>query len=122
LLNGTNAVTWRSEMKKPLAITAVLLGLAAAAPIGSALAHPVAVRIDAPEFGIRIGFPAPRVFLPAPVIYAPPPPVYAPQPVYYPAPYYSAPYYPAPYYRARFQGPYPHHHRHWDDRQGRWCD
>ena len=105
-------------MKKPLVITAVLLGLAAAAPIGSALAHPGAVRIDAPQFGIRIGVPAPRVYLPAPVIYAPPvvvarPRFYAPQPAYYPA----------PYYRARYEAPYPRrHHRHWDERQGRWCD
>ena len=118
-------------MRKPLAITAVLLGLAAAAPIGAALAHPVAVRIDAPEFGIRIGIPAPRVFLPAPVVfapppvvYAPPPRVYAPQPVYYPAPYYRARY-EGPYdgrYDGRHEGRYPHRHRHWDERQGRWCD
>jgi hypothetical protein len=106
-------------MKKPLAITAVVLGLAAAAPIGSALAHPVSVRIDAPEFGFRIGIPAPRVFIPAPVVvappvvFAPPPRVYAPEPVYYPA----------PYYRARYDAPYPrHHHRRWDERRGRWCD
>ena len=122
-------------MKKPLAITAVALGLVAAAPIGSALAHPVSVRIDAPEFGIRIGVPTPRVFVPAPVVYAPAPVVYAPPPVVYaPAPRVIAPapvYYPAPYYRVRYDdrvrydAPYSHrrhHHRDWDDRRGRWCD
>jgi len=108
-------------MKKSLAITAAVLGLAAAAPIGSALAHPVSVRIDAPDFGIRIGVPVPRVYVPAPVVVAPPPVVYAPAPrVYAPAPVY----YPAPYYRTRYEAPYPHyrHHRHWDERRGRWCD
>lgn len=108
-------------MNKPLAITAVALGLAAAAPIGSAFAHPVSVRIDGPEFGVRIGVPVPRVYLPAPVvvappprvIYAPPPPVYAPRPIYYPA----------PYYRTRYDAPHHRHHRrHWDERRGRWCD
>jgi hypothetical protein len=68
-------------MKKPLAITAVLLGLAAAAPVGAALAQPVSVRIDAPDFGIRIGVPVPRVFVPAPVIVAAPPVVDDPLPV-----------------------------------------
>jgi hypothetical protein len=109
-------------MNKPLAITAVALGLAAAAPIGAVLAHPVSVRIDGPEFGIRIGTPVPRVYLPAPVIVAPPRVVYAPPPrVIPPRPVF----YRAPYYRARYESPYPHHrhaHRHWDERRGRWCD
>jgi hypothetical protein len=114
-------------MKKSLAITAAVLGLAAAAPIGSALAHPVSVRIDAPEFGVRIGVPVPRVYIPAPVVVAPPPVVYAPAPrVVPPAPVY----YPAPVYRTRYESPYPrydsyprhHHRRYWDDRRGRWCD
>jgi hypothetical protein len=116
-------------MKKSLAITAAVLGLAAAAPIGSALAHPVAVRIDAPEFGIRIGVPLPPVFIPAPLVVAPAPVyaparVYAPEPVYAPAPRdYGPPrtFYPAPYYRARYEMPR-HHHRHWDEGRGRWCD
>ena len=109
-------------MKKSLAITAAVLGLAAAAPIGAALAHPVSVRIDAPDFGIRIGVPVPRVYIPAPVVVAPPPVVYAPPPRVYapPAPVF----YPAPYYRARYEAPYPNHrhHRYWDERRGRWCD
>ncbi|HUL67830.1 MAG TPA: hypothetical protein VLW55_24765 [Burkholderiaceae bacterium] len=111
-------------MKKPLAMIAIALGLAAAAPIGAALAQPVSVRIDAPEFGIRIGVPVPHVYVPAPVVVAPPPVVVAPAPrviapapVYYPAPYYH----PAPYYRARYVS-YPHRHRYWDARLGRWCE
>lgn len=108
-------------MKKPLAFTAVALGLVAAAPIGSALAHPVSVRIDAPEFGIRIGVPTPSIYVPAPVVVEAPPVAYVPAPrVIAPAPVY----YPAPYYRVRYESPYPHHphHRHWDERRGRWCD
>jgi|SRR5215470_16101086 len=113
-------------MKKPLAMIAVALGLAAAAPIGSALAQPVSVRIDAPEFGIRIGVPVPHIYVPAPVVVAPPPVVVAPAPrviapapVYYPAPYYTQYY--APYHRAHYVS-YPHRHRYWDARLGRWCD
>jgi hypothetical protein len=97
------------------------MGLAAAAPIGSALAQPVSVRITTPEFGIRIGTPMPHVYLPAPVIVAPPRVIYAPPPrVLPPRPVY----YPAPYYRARYEAPhYGHgHRRHWDERRGRWCD
>ena len=110
-------------MNKPLAITAVALGLAAAAPIGSPLAHPVSVRIEAPEIGIRIGVPVPRVYVPAPAVFAAPPvyvapPVYAPRQVFYGEPYYRE-----PYYRTRYEAPYPrHHHRRWDERAGRWCD
>lgn len=127
-------------MKKSLAIAAAVLGLAAAAPIGSALAQPVAVRIDAPHFGIHIGVPAPRVFIPAPVViaprpvivapvpvYAPPPRVYVPAPVYAPAPriYNDRAYHPHQhdrYYRAGYETRRRHHDRHWDERRGRWCD
>lgn len=113
-------------MRKSLAITAAVLGLAAAAPIGSALAQPVAVRIDAPEFGIRIGVPVPRVFIPAPVVVAPPPVVYAPpRAIYAPPPRVFPPrpvFYPAPIYRTRYETSHPRHRRHWDERQGRWCD
>jgi hypothetical protein len=108
------------KMNKPLAITAVALGLAAAAPIGAALAQPVSVRIDGPEFGIRIGAPVPHVYVPAPVVVAPVP-VYAPPPVIYvPPPRVIAPrpvFYPAPYYRVRYEDRHHHHgqfHRHWD--------
>ena len=105
-------------MKKPLAITAVALGLAAAAPFGAALAHPVSVRIDVPGVGVRIGAP---VYVPAPVVVAPPPRViYAPAPVYAPPPRVI---YAPPVYRVGYGSPYPrHHHRRWDDRRGRWCD
>lgn len=118
-------------MKKSLAIAAAVLGLAAAAPISSALAHPVAVRVDAPHFGIRIGVPVPPIFIPAPVViapapvYAPPPRVYAPAPIYAPAPVYAPPrvyndeY---RYYRTGHETRHRHHHRHWDERRNRWGD
>jgi hypothetical protein len=125
-------------MKKSLAMAAAVLGLAAAAPIGAALAHPVAVRIDAPEFGIRIGVPVPPVFIPAPVVVAPRPvvvappvPVFAPAPIYAPAPVYAPPpriygdrgYYPEYRgYRASYEMRHRHPYRHWDARRGRWCD
>ena len=94
-------------MNKSLAWAAVVL--AAALPIGSAQAHGnVAIRIDTPEFGIRIGTPFPidpppvivtpaPVYLPPPVIYVPPPRVIVPAPVYY--------YYGPPAFRP------PHHYR-----------
>jgi hypothetical protein len=111
-------------MNKPLAISALVLGLAAAAPMGAALAHPVSVRIDTPGLDIRVGLPVPRVFLPAPVVVAPAPvvvapPVYAPRPVFYPVPHYRSP---EPYHRVRYDAPRERHHRHWDARAGRWCD
>lgn len=80
-------------MNKSLALTAV--ALAAALPLGAAQAHGnVAIRVDTPEFGIRIGTPFPvypppviiapaPVYAPPPVIYAPPPRVIVPAPVYY---------------------------------------
>ena len=112
-------------MKKPLAIAAVVLGVAAAAPISSALAQPVAVQVSTPQFGISIGVPLPGIYVPPPVVVAAPPVVYAPPPVVYaPPPRVIAPapvYYPAPYYRARYAAPYPHGHWHWDARRGRWC-
>lgn len=107
-------------MLKPLAITVVAMGVAVAAPVESASAHSMAVRIDAPEFGIRIGLPVPPLFIPAPVVVAPPrvivspPPrvVVAPAPAYYPAPVYRVDY-------PRYERP---RHRHWDERRGRWSD
>ncbi|HTT10054.1 MAG TPA: hypothetical protein VMG60_04110 [Burkholderiaceae bacterium] len=105
-------------MKKPLAIIAVALGIAAA-PIGSALAHPVAVSVSTPAFGISIGVPLPGVYVPAPVVVAPPPLVVAPPVAVAPPPVVVAPpvpvYYPRPYYRARYHG-----HYHWDARHGYW--
>lgn len=76
-------------MKRSLALAVV--ALAAALPFGAAHAHGnVAIRVDTPEFGIRIGtpfpvYPPPVVVAPAPV-YAPPPVIYAPPPVIYAPP------------------------------------
>jgi hypothetical protein len=68
------------EMKAALAALA-LTAVALAAPISEAQAHGgVAIRVDTPEFGFRIGAPGP-VFAPLPA-YAPP--VYVPAPVYAP--------------------------------------
>ena len=72
-------------MKSAIAAIA-LTTLAAAAPIGTAQAETgVTIRVDTPEFGIRIGTPV-RIYAPVPV-YAPPP-VYVPAPVYVPPPVY----------------------------------
>lgn len=72
-------------MKAALAAVAVT-ALAIAAPMGAAQASTnVTVRVDTPEFGIRIGSPV-GIYAPVPV-YAPP--VYAPAPVYTPAPVYA---------------------------------
>jgi len=114
-------------MKTPLAITAVALGLAAAAPIGSAMAHPVSVQIGVPVVDVRIGVPVPRLFIPAPVVVAPAP-VYAPPPAVPRPVFYAAPYYGRhdqryePRYRHDWDGRGDERHRHWDARTGRWCD
>lgn len=88
-------------MKKSLALVAV--ALAAALPVGAAQAHGnVAISVDTPDFGIRIGTPFPvypppvivapaPVYVPPPVIYAPPPRVIVPAPVYYGPPVFRPP-------------------------------
>ena len=70
---------------KTALLAIALTAAAAAAPIGVAQAHGgVAIRVDAPGFGIRIGAPlpvhAPPLYLPAPA-YAPAVPVAYPPPV-----------------------------------------
>ncbi|MCX8003896.1 MAG: hypothetical protein N2688_02905 [Burkholderiaceae bacterium] len=101
-------------MNRPFA--ALALAAAFVAPHAGAGAQPVSVRIDTPEFGIRIGHPVPPVYGPPPVVVAPPPPVVyappprvivAPPPVYYPSP---------PYYRIDYGW---HRHRWHRDP---WCD
>lgn len=65
--------------------TLLLAGALAALSASTAQAQPaVTVRIDTPEFGVRIGQPLPRYAVPG-VIVAPP--VYGPPPVHYPAPF-----------------------------------
>ena len=80
---------------KMFAAMTITLTISAAMVSGAAVAQHVTVRIDAPEFGIRIGHPGypPPIFVaPAPVYV--PPPVYFPHPVVrYPAPVYHAPVY-----------------------------
>jgi len=88
-------------MKRSLALVAV--ALAAALPVGAAQAHGnVAISVDTPDFGIRIGTPFPvyappvvvapaPVYVPPPVIYAPPPRVIVPAPVYYGPPAFRPP-------------------------------
>ncbi len=66
-------------MKAAVAAIA-LTTLAVAAPVSNAHASDVMIRVDTPQFGIRIGTPA-RIYAPAPV-YAPP--VYVPAPLYAP--------------------------------------
>lgn len=121
-------------MKRTLAIIAV--ALAAAAPLGAAQAHGnVAIRVDTPDFGIRIGTPFPvyappvvvapaPVYAPPPVIYTPPPRVvYAPPPrVIVPAPVYYGPpaFYPPGHYRKHYKVK---HYRDYRDYRGRdWHD
>lgn len=119
-----------------LALTAVA---ALAAPLRAAQAQQVNVRIDTPEFGIRIGTPLPRVVY-APPLYAPPvyaPPVYAPPVVVapprvvYPEPRYvyaPAPriVVPAPVFYARPwripPGHAKHRARYKDHREYEWHD
>ena len=92
------------------------LVVAALAPWSASQAGGVSVRVNTPEFGIRIG--APPVYRPAPVYH--PVPVYGPPPVVYaPAPRYVAPpvvVYGYPYHYWRH-----HHwrHNHWRHHQWR---
>lgn len=68
--------------------------IATIAPFAAAHAQ-VAVSVSTPEFGIRIGAPAPRAFYPPPyAVY--PAPVYVPTPVYLPPVYAPPPRYAAP--------------------------
>lgn len=86
-------------MNMSLAVAAA--AFVAALPVTSAHAHGnIAIRIDTPEFGIRIGAPAPAypppvmvapvyapvIYLPLPVIHAPSPRVLLPAPIYDHAP------------------------------------
>jgi hypothetical protein len=85
-------------MRTALAIGVSTL-LLAAAPLTQASAQSVSIRIDSPQWGVRIGtdlpplypgfYPAAVVVAPPPVVYSPPPVVYVP--VYAPAPRYIAP-------------------------------
>jgi hypothetical protein len=111
-------------MKKSLALAAV--ALAAALPLGAAHAQGnVAIRVDTPDFGIRIGtpfpvYPPPVIVAPAPV-YAPPPVIYAPPPrVIVPAPVYYVPpvFHPPGHYRKHYK--FKHYDRH--DRRRDWYD
>lgn len=100
----------------PLISATVLIAASIAAPVGAARAQQVSVRIDTPEFGVRIGTPYPRP-IHAPIyaapVYAPPaysPPVYAPPVVFVPAPVY----YPRPrlvYVQPRLFAPAPYGYR-----------
>lgn len=73
------------------------LVIAAMAPWSASQANGVSIRVNTPEFGIRIGAPHfPRPFFhPAPVYV--PAPVYQPVPVYRPVPAYQPAYYPRHY-------------------------
>ncbi|HYM48290.1 MAG TPA: hypothetical protein VES91_07400 [Burkholderiaceae bacterium] len=132
-------------MKRNFLVGAALsaLVLAAMAPWSASRANGISVRVNTPEFGIRIGAPYHR---PPPVYY--PAPVYHPVPIYHPAPVYGPPpviYAPPPRYIApppvvygypyhyaggRGYGHQRHHwrHPHWrhdrrhhdDDRQRHW--
>lgn len=100
------------------------LVLAAMAPWSASQASGVSVRVNTPEFGIRIGAPHRPAYYPAPV--------YQPVPVYYPRHYGYAP--PPVVYVAppRFIAPplfvgyghYRHHwqHHHWHHRYGYYRD
>jgi hypothetical protein len=120
---------------RPVIRTLLLtVGTLAALSAATAQAQPaITVRIDTPEFGVRIGQPLPRYGAPgvivAPVpIYGPPPVVYAPYPpvVIAPPPVIYAPpprviYAPAPIVYARPSYGAPHgvgygyrgHHKHY---------
>ena len=96
-------------MRKSLALAAV--ALAAALPVGAAQAHGnVAISVDTPDFGIRIGTPFP--VYPPPVIYTPPPRVFVPAPVYYGPPAF----YPPGHYRKHYKV------KHYRDRDRDWHD
>lgn len=115
------------------------LVIAAMAPWSASQANGVSIRVNTPEFGIRIGAPhfPPPVYLPVPVFqprhygYAPPPVVYTPPPVYgYPYQYaggrgygnqqqsWRQPHWRQPHWR------HPHERNHRrdrdDDRQRHW--
>ena len=90
------------------------LALAAMAPWSASQANGVSVRVNTPEFGIRIGAPHFPVFHPVPV--------YPPVPVYYPRHYRVAPppviYAPPPrwgYGYAAHRG-HGHYRQHWQHR------
>jgi hypothetical protein len=121
--------------------------LAALSAVPAQAQPAVTVRIDTPEFGVRIGQPLPRygapgvivapvpvygppvvhvpypavVVAPPPVIYAPPPRViYAPPPrvIYAPAPIgHARPVYGVPHGLAYGYRGHPKHHKHYKDHQ-----
>jgi len=108
---------------KSLAALALIVAGAASLPL-SAHAQSVSVRVDTPEFGIRIGAPighGPVAVYPAPVYPAPiyPAPVYAPPVVIAPRPVYPVPVYappprvivlPSPFYAPAPRIGYPNRH------------
>jgi len=101
---------------------ASLITLAAAAPFSNAQAQQMSVRIDTPDFGIRVGTPYPQpIYGPIyPAVVYTPPVVFAPAPVYYPPRYVVAPprvLVPAPiYYRQPWFVPPGHAKRYWRSR------
>lgn len=110
------------------------LVIAAMAPWSASQANGVSVRVNTPEFGIRIGAPhfPPPVFYPVPVHHPRPYGYAPPQVVYTPSPAYGYPYQYAGGRGYGYQQHYwrhPHwNHPHWrdhrqdhdDNRQGHW--
>ncbi len=93
-------------------------GLAMASASHASGSQTVTVRVDTPDFGIRIGhpggYPSPVIIAPAPVVVAPP--VYAPAPVYVPPPAVYVPprviYAPAPVIYTPHRDHWERHHHH----------
>lgn len=125
----------KSKLVALTLIAASTMALAAATP---ARAQHLTIRVDTPEFGIRIGHPHYRpqpiivapapVYIPPPPVYVPPPPIYVPPPtVYYPAPHvvYAPPpvvYAPYPRHGRDYRHKHHRHHPHDDRRYGRHID
>lgn len=112
-------------MKTTIAAVA-LAALVVAAPVYAAHASDVIIRVDTPQFGIRIGTPV-RIVGPAPVyvpppLYAPAPVVYAPPRVVVQPPIVYRVVEPYPYKHVRKHWKIKHHHRHHDGRSGYWHD
>lgn len=87
-------------MKTKLLAAFTVMGLLVCSASHASGPATVSVRVDTPEFGIRIGHPG---FYPGPVVIVPPPVYVPPRVIYAPPPAIYAPV---------IYAPYPHHHGH----------
>lgn len=103
---------------KAAVATLALSAVAVIAPLGAAQAHTsIAVGIETPTFGVRIGAPMVPIYAPVAPVYIPAPVYVPPMPVYYAPPRVVVrPVVVSPVVHPHFQRPGKHHKNRYRDR------